>query len=206
MVPRFYAAKKKVNSGTSVNRDSCRNSGSGRGKASEQSQGVTVSSEDSIEVENISSLMRNDVDGISREDMALKNKFNGEITEELKSPNDIETILEANNEELCLAKEFGAAILLGSEKKTTKIPRPHYNLSDNSQLKSHVIFMKLGFPIQKEPMQPLTGHAEKENSGKTLQKPLNLQGKKELQDRRQINLNCQQKGFRLLSGKKTHLQ
>ena len=68
--------------------------------------------------------------------------------------------------------------------------------------------MKLGFSIQKQPVQPLPRHAKKENSQTTRQKPLNLQEKKknELQDQRQINLNCQQKGFRLLLGTKTHLQ
>ena len=120
MVPGFYAAKKEVSSGTSVDRDSYWNSGSGKGKTPELSQGVTISNEDSIEVDNISSLIHNNVGGISKEDTALKDKFNGEITVELKSPTETKIDLEANNEEVCLAKEFSAATLLGSGKKASK--------------------------------------------------------------------------------------
>jgi len=122
-----------MSSSTSVDHGSCWNSGSGRGKALEQSQGVMASSEDSTEAENISSLMHNDVGGVLREDTTFKNQFNGAITEELKASNETETVLEASNEEICLAKEFGAAKLLGSGKRTTKNHRARDNISDKSQ-------------------------------------------------------------------------
>ena len=54
---------------------------------------------------------------------------------ELKTPNVTELELEANNEELCLAKEFGAATLQGLGKRTSKYPSSRDNLSDASQLK-----------------------------------------------------------------------
>ena len=47
-IPGYYAAKKKMSSGSSANCDSEQNSGSGRGKMLEQSQSVTVGSQDRI--------------------------------------------------------------------------------------------------------------------------------------------------------------
>ena len=49
MVPRFYAEKKKMSSGTSKESNSGRKSVSGREHTPEQPQGVTVSTNDSIE-------------------------------------------------------------------------------------------------------------------------------------------------------------
>ena len=109
VVPGFYAAKKKLSSGVSDGRDSGRNSGSSRGRTSEQSQEVTESSEESIDVKNNTSLKRNDVDGVIREDMAVKNTPNGTIIEEFKAPSVTESLLESNNEEICLAKLFRVA-------------------------------------------------------------------------------------------------
>ena len=43
--------------------------------------------------------------------------------------------VEANDEEVCLAKEFGAAKLLGLGKSTTKNSTSHDNLNHLSQLK-----------------------------------------------------------------------
>ena len=82
MVPGYYAAKKKEGSGASTNHGSGRSSVSGKGKLSEQSQGVTVSTADSIDGDNISSLMRNKMNGNRKEDLGLKAKVNEEIMEE----------------------------------------------------------------------------------------------------------------------------
>ena len=43
--------------------------------------------------------------------------------------------MEANNKEVFLAKEFGAATLLGAAKRATKNPTSRVNLSDSSKLK-----------------------------------------------------------------------
>ena len=91
------------------------------------------------------------MDGNRKEDSSLKAKVNGEKIVELNKINETtsdleimvelnktnETIfdLEANNEEVCLAKEFGVATLLGSSKRATKNPISCDNLSDLSQLK-----------------------------------------------------------------------
>ena len=50
--------------------------------------------------------------------------------------------MEANNEEVCLAKEFGAATLLGVAKRATKNPTSRDNLSDLSQLKKSRDFLE----------------------------------------------------------------
>ena len=50
--------------------------------------------------------------------------------------------LEANNEEVYLAKEFGAATLLGVAKRATKNPTSRDNLSDLSQLKKSHDFLE----------------------------------------------------------------
>ena len=134
MVPGFYAAKKKLSSGVSDGRDSGRNSGSSRGRTSEQSQEVTESSEESIDVENNTSLKSNNVGGVIREDTAVKNTPNGTIIEELKVPSETETLLEANNEEICLEKLFGVAKIVGSGLTASKNPKALDKLSGKTQL------------------------------------------------------------------------
>ena len=93
-----------------------------------------VSTKASIDGDNISSLIRNKVDGNRKEDSGLKAKVNEEKTVELNKINETVSDLEANNEEVCLAKEFGAATLLGSGKRATKNSTSRDNLSDLSQL------------------------------------------------------------------------
>ena len=83
--------------------DSGRNSSSGRGRTPEQSQEVMDSNEESIDVKNNTSLKRKDVDGVIREDIAVKNTPNETIIEEFKALRVTETLLESNNEEICLA-------------------------------------------------------------------------------------------------------
>lgn len=75
------------------------------------------------------------MDKIRKEATGLKNRVNEEIIVELKTPNQTESVLEANKEEVYLAKEFGAATLLGSGKRTPKKTSSRDNLSDSSQLK-----------------------------------------------------------------------
>ena len=58
-----------------------------------------------------------------------------EIMVELNKTNETIFDLEANNKEVCLAKEFGVATLLGSSKRATKNPISRDNLSYLSQLK-----------------------------------------------------------------------
>ena len=151
MVPGYYAAKKKEGSGASTDHGSGRSSVSGKGKLSEQSQGVTVSTTDNIDGDNISSLMHNKMNGNRKEDLGLKAKvdeeimeesnkldesvFDLEITVELNKNNVTVTDVEANDEEVCLSKEIGVAKLLGSGKSATKNPTSCYNLSHLSQLK-----------------------------------------------------------------------
>ena len=109
----FYAAKKKMSSGTLVDRNPCRKSNSGKGKAPEQSQNVTASSD----AENISPLMRNDFGGVIREETVFQNQSDAVIIEEIKSSSEVEVELKANNEEISLAKEFGAAKFVGNRKE-----------------------------------------------------------------------------------------
>ena len=116
-VPGFYAAKKKLSSGTSVDRNPCRKSDSGKGKASKQSQNVMASSVDSSDVENISPLMRNDFGGVIKEETIFQNQLDVVIIEEIKSSSEVEVELKANNEEISLAKEFGAAKFVGNRKE-----------------------------------------------------------------------------------------
>nr|POE74251.1 hypothetical protein CFP56_44610 [Quercus suber] len=80
----------------------------------EQSQSVTEDRDESIENR--------------KDDTALKVRINEGITVEL-------TVLEANIEELCLAKEFGAATLQRSGKKSTKNTSSRATLSNPPQLK-----------------------------------------------------------------------
>ena len=103
-----------MSSGVLDGGDSGWNSSFGKGRTLEQSQEVTNSNEESIDVENNTSLKRNDVDGVITEDMAVKNTPNGIVTKEFKAPSVIETLLESYNEEICLAKLFWAAkIVIG---------------------------------------------------------------------------------------------
>ena len=145
MVPGYYAVKKKEGSGATTNHGSGQSLVLGKGKLPEQSQGVTVSTTDSIDGDNISSLTRNKMNGNRKEDSGLKAKVNEEIMEESNKINefisDLEIMVElnknkvtvsdveANNEEVCLAKEFGVAKLLGSGKSATKNPTSLDNLS-----------------------------------------------------------------------------
>ena len=124
-----------MSSVSSADHDSDQNFGSGRGKMSEQSQGVTVGSDDRIEGDINASSIRIKVDKIRKEATGLKDRVNEEIIVELKTPNQTESVLEANKEEVYLAKEFGAATLLGSGKRTPKNPSSRDNLSDSSQLR-----------------------------------------------------------------------
>lgn len=70
-----------------------------------------VGSDDRIEGDINSSSIRNKVDAISKEATGLNDSINEEITLEKKTPSQAESILEANNEEVCMAKEFGVATL-----------------------------------------------------------------------------------------------
>ena len=101
MVPRFYAAKKKVSSGVSEGGDSGQNPVSGGGRTPELSKEVKDSNEDSINVEHNSSLNRNDGEGVIREDTVDNRTPNETIIEEIKFPCEIETPLGANNDEIC---------------------------------------------------------------------------------------------------------
>ena len=120
-VPGFYAAKKKLSSGTSVDRNPCRKSDSGKGKASKQSQNVMASSVDSSDVENISPLMHNDFGGVIREETVFQNQSDAVIIEEIKSPTETEIELKVNNEEISLAKEFGVAKFVGNRKEDSSL-------------------------------------------------------------------------------------
>ena len=88
MVPSCYAAKKKEGSGASTDHGSDRSLVSGRGKLSEQSQGVAVSTSNNIDGDNISSLTRNKMNGNRKEDSGLKAKVNEEIMEDSSKINE----------------------------------------------------------------------------------------------------------------------
>ena len=135
MVPGFYATKKKVSSGVLDGGDSGWSSSSGRGRTPEQSQEVTNSSEEGFDVENNTSLKRNDVDGVITEDMAVKNTPNRIVTEEFKAPSVIKTLLESNNEEICLAKLFWMAKIVGLGLIASKNPKARDKFSGKTQLK-----------------------------------------------------------------------
>ena len=82
----------------------------------------------SIEVEEINVLLRcNEGDGINREDSVNQNKINEIITE---TPKETEIAGEVSNVELSLAKEFGAAKLLGTRRNVSKNPKARDNLSE----------------------------------------------------------------------------
>ena len=50
--------------------------------------------------------------------------------------------MKANNKEVCLTKEFGAATLLGAAKRATRNPTSRDNLSGLSQLKKSRDFLE----------------------------------------------------------------
>ena len=116
-------------SGKSEESNSGQNSASGRRGTPEQPQEVTASTNDSIEADEIVSLKRNKGVGIMREDTAVQNRVNEEVIWELNTPKETEIEVEACNEELSLAKQFGAAKFLGSERKASKNPTPRDNPS-----------------------------------------------------------------------------
>ena len=66
--------------------------------------------------------------------MAIKNTPNETITEELKVPSETETPLEANNEEICLAKLSRVAKIVGSGLTASKDPKARDKLSGKTQL------------------------------------------------------------------------
>nr|POF06038.1 hypothetical protein CFP56_47749 [Quercus suber] len=69
-----------------------------------------------------------------REDTVVKGTPNGTITKEIKFPSEIETLLESNNEEICLAQLFGVAKIVGSGLIASKIPKARDKLSGKTQL------------------------------------------------------------------------
>ena len=97
--------------------------------STEETHDVTVSNNDGsnndgIEADEIISLKRNEGGGIMREDTADQNRVNEEIIRELNTPKETEIEEVVCNEELSLAKEFGAAKLWGSGRKANKNPNP----------------------------------------------------------------------------------
>nr|POE50297.1 hypothetical protein CFP56_48005 [Quercus suber] len=69
-----------------------------------------------------------------REDTVVEGIPNGTITEEIKFPSEIETLLESNNEEIRLAQLFGVAKIVGSGLTASKIPKARDKLSGKTQL------------------------------------------------------------------------
>ena len=134
LVPNYYAAKKKVSSSLSADRDPGQFSDSGRGRMPEQLQSVTADRDESIDDEINSSLIHNKRDE-NKKDTVVKVILNEGITRELKTTNVTETDMEENNEELSLAKEFEAATLQGLGKKSTKNPSSRATLSYSPKIK-----------------------------------------------------------------------
>ena len=122
VVPGFYAAKKRGSLGVSKGGESGRNPVSGGGRTPELSKEVTDSNEESINVEHNSSLNRNVGAEFIGEDTVDNGTPNGTITEEIKLPSETETLLEANNDEICLAQLFGSAKIVGSVLTASKNP------------------------------------------------------------------------------------
>ena len=122
VVPGFYAAKKRGSSGVSEGGESGRNPVSGGGRTPELSKEVTDSNEESINVEHNSSLNRNVGVEFIGEDTVDNGTPNGTITDEIKLPSETETLLEANNDEICLAQLFGSAKIVGSVLTASKNP------------------------------------------------------------------------------------
>ena len=67
--------------------------------------------------------------------MAVKNTPNGTVTEEFKAPSVIKTLLESNNEEICLAKLFWVAKIVGLGLIASKNPKARDKFSGKTQLK-----------------------------------------------------------------------
>ena len=174
LVPGFYVEKKKVNSSTPEQSNSGQNSVSSSRYATEQPHDVTVSNNDGsnndgIEADEIVSLKRNEGGGIMREDTADQNRVNAEIIGELNTPKETEIEEVACDEELSLAKEFGAAKLLGSGRKANKNPTPRDSSNSSvifqvelHHLSCHVIWMEIGFTNKKPHVQHVPGHPKKE--------------------------------------------
>ena len=128
-VPGFYAAKKKVRSGTPEASNSGQNSDAGSRGVTDQIQEVTGSNNGSnnegIEDEEVVFLKRNEGDTIMRRDTVDQNNLKDEIIGVFTPPKETETEEEACNEELCLAAEFAAAKLMDSSRKAhNKNPIP----------------------------------------------------------------------------------
>ena len=182
-----------MSSDTSVDSDSGRNSSSGRGRALEQPQGVTVSNNDSSEAEDIiASLRHNEGDGIIREDSAIQNRDKEIITGELKTPKEIEIAGEVSNEELSLAQEFGVANLLGSGRSMTNNPNACDNLSENPKLNKSRAAKEIR--VHKSPnshASPTWTRKEKKSQGITWQQVFSHKGGREWLGQRQITLKFQ---------------
>ena len=107
--------------------------------------------------------------------------MNEKITREVKTPNVIESDVEVNNEELSLAKEFGAVTLQGLGKKSAKNPSSRVTSSYSLKLKKHVTLKMLGLSTWILLVQPLPRNIEKEATQVTKQKrsgPLEKKKKK----------------------------
>ena len=133
------------------------------------------------------SLKRNEGEGIIREDTGVQNRVNEGIIGELNTSKETEIEVEACNEELSLAKEFGAAKLLGSGRNANKNLTPRNNsslitrdnLSGTSSLKSHDTNGN-GFTNKSLHMHHVPGLVEKElNQRITRQQEFRRKGKKE---------------------------
>ena len=135
LVLGYYAEKKKVNSSSLVDCDLGQFSNLGQRRTLKQSQSVTADRDESIDDETNSSLIRNKRDENRKEDTTVKVRMNEGIMRELMTRNVTEANMEANNEELSLAKEFGAATLQGLGKKSAKNPSSHAILSYSPKLK-----------------------------------------------------------------------
>ena len=57
--------------------------------------------------------------------MIVKGTPNETITKEIKFPSETETLLESNNEEICLAQLFRVAKISGSGLTASKSPKAH---------------------------------------------------------------------------------
>ena len=127
----------------------------------------------------------------------IKVRMNEKITREVKTPNVIESDVEVNNEELSLAKEFGAVTLQGLGKKSAKNPSSRVTSSYSLKLKKHVTLKMLGLSTWILLVQPLPRNIEKEATQVTKQNPSGpLEKKKEHQIQRLSNPIQIQKGFR----------
>nr|POE95927.1 hypothetical protein CFP56_55518 [Quercus suber] len=114
----------------------------------EQSHSVTTVKKESINDEINSSLLHNKGVVNNKDDTVVNDRLNEENTGEVndrmneentravKTPNLSEADVEATNEELSLAKEFGAATIQGQGKKSTRNPSSRATLSHSPKLKN----------------------------------------------------------------------